>query len=106
MTRRAMTQLGVALSNQSVQIPLGTRIHVNSSNGFSASFLNLTTNGLRVSSNRTNANGELLDFWRTPYLIEMTVQTNCQIRSAGKNGKFGDADDLIFDVSKQDFVKP
>jgi hypothetical protein len=45
---------------------------------------------------RTNNTGELLDPWGTPYRIEIG-ETNFLISSAGKDGKWGDKDDYIFD---------
>jgi len=57
-------------------------------------------------SERTNSQGEVLDYWRTPYQIEILAQTNFIVRSAGPNKKFGDADDIIFNSVSNDFVKP
>ena len=57
-------------------------------------------------SDRTNAQGELFDLWKTPYQIEILEQTNFIVRSAGPNKKFGDADDIIFNSSSNGFVKP
>ena len=48
----------------------------------------------------------LQDYWGTPYRIEIVVQTNYVIRSAGKNRTFGDKDDITFDSVKHGFVKP
>jgi hypothetical protein len=59
-----------------------------------------------LNSYRTNANGEFLDAWQTPYKIEILSQTNFIIRSAGKDKIFGDADDIIFNSVSNDFVKP
>ena len=55
---------------------------------------------------RTNVLGEVLDIWQTPYRIELVGPTNFIVRSAGKNQKFGDADDIIFNSASNDFVKP
>ena len=96
MTRRDIVEISSAISNQTGIGHFETGIHVNSSNSFSASFLSFTTDAIRVDRNRTNSNGELLDFWGTPYRIEITVQTNYIIRSAGKDTNFDDADDIIF----------
>lgn len=54
----------------------------------------------------TNAAGELVDFWQTPYRIELAGPTNFVICSAGKDKKFGDADDIIFNSVSNCFVKP
>jgi len=54
----------------------------------------------------TNASGELIDIWQTPYRIELEGPTNFVIHSAGKNQKFGDADDIVFNSASNDFVKP
>jgi len=54
----------------------------------------------------TNAAGEVLDIWRTPYRIELAGPTNFVIHSAGRNQKFGDADDIVFNSLSNDFVKP
>ena len=59
-----------------------------------------------VGSRGVGTNGELLDPWKTPYRIEFIAQTNFVIRSAGPDQKFGDKDDIVFDGSKSDFVKP
>ena len=48
----------------------------------------------------------MLDVWGTPYRIEITIQTNYIIRSAGKDGTFGDKDDIFFDSLKNEFVQP
>jgi hypothetical protein len=55
---------------------------------------------------RTNASGELIDFWQTPFQIKSVEQTNFIIRSAGPNKIFGDKDDIIFNSVSDDFVKP
>lgn len=66
-----------------------------------------TTNKYQYSfTSYTNASGELIDIWQTPYRIELIGPTNFIIRSAGKNQKFGDADDIIFNSVSNDFVKP
>jgi hypothetical protein len=61
---------------------------------------------LRNYFDRTNAQGELIDLWRTSIKIEHTFLSNVIIRSAGPDRKLGNRDDLVFDVSKDDFVKP
>ena len=55
---------------------------------------------------RTNTSGETVDIWDTPYQIELVGRTNFIIRSAGKNCRFGDKDDIIFKSVSNDFVKP
>ena len=45
-------------------------------------------------SSHTNASGEALDFWGTPYHLERSDGTNFVVTSAGKNKTFGDADDV------------
>jgi hypothetical protein len=54
----------------------------------------------------TNATGEVIDIWQTPYRIELVGRTNFVVRSAGKDKIFGDADDIIFNSVSNDFVKP
>jgi len=54
----------------------------------------------------TNAAGEVVDIWRTPFRIELVGQTNFVIRSAGQNHTFGDKDDIVFNSISNDFVKP
>jgi hypothetical protein len=54
----------------------------------------------------TNSQGEVVDYWKTPFQVENVVQTNFIIRSAGPNKIFGDADDIIFNSASNDFVKP
>jgi hypothetical protein len=67
----------------------------------------LTTNKYRGISftTHTNALGELIDIWQTPFQIKLAGETNFIISSAGPNKKFGDADDIIFN-SVSNFVKP
>ena len=55
---------------------------------------------------KTNASGEMIDIWQTPYRIELVGRTNFVISSAGKNRKFGDKDDIVFNSASNDFVKP
>jgi hypothetical protein len=54
----------------------------------------------------TNSQGEIVDYWKKPFQIEIATQTNFIIRSAGPNQKFGDADDIVFNSVSNDFVKP
>ena len=54
----------------------------------------------------TNATGDLIDIWQTPYQIELAGPTNFVVRSAGKDLKFGDSDDIVFNGALNDFVKP
>jgi len=49
----------------------------------------------------TNAAGEALDMWGTPYQIQIVHGTNFVIRSAGKNCILGDKDDVVFDGSEK-----
>ena len=55
---------------------------------------------------RTNSQGELLDFWKTPIQFEVVAPTNVIIRSAGPNRKFGNKDDIILNSASSSFVKP
>jgi hypothetical protein len=57
-------------------------------------------------SERFNSKGEILDYWKMPFQIEILAQTNIIIRSAGPNRQFNDKDDIVFDSTKNDFVKP
>lgn len=68
----------------------------------------LITNKYRGISftTRTNALGEAIDIWQTPFQIKSVEQTNFIICSAGPNKIFGDADDIIFNSVSNDFVKP
>ena len=50
----------------------------------------------------TNAAGEVIDIWQTPYQIKLVGQTNFNISSAGPNKKFGDADDIIFNSASNE----
>jgi len=54
----------------------------------------------------TNTSCELVDPWQTPYRIELVGRTNFIFRSAGKNLKFGDKDDIVFSSVSNDFVEP
>jgi hypothetical protein len=49
---------------------------------------------------------EMVDPWGTRYQIDFFQQTNFVIRSAGKDRKFGNADDIIFNSISNNFVKP
>jgi hypothetical protein len=42
----------------------------------------------------TNATGAFIDPWQTPYEIKTHSTNSVSIRSAGKNKRFGDADDI------------
>lgn len=55
---------------------------------------------------RTNSQGELLDFWKTPFQFEKLGLTNVIIRSAGPNQRFGNKDDIVFHSVSNNFVKP
>jgi hypothetical protein len=57
-------------------------------------------------TSRTNASGEVVDIWQTPFQITFVKQTNFIVRSAGPNSKFGDANDIVFNSVSRDFVKP
>jgi hypothetical protein len=59
-----------------------------------------------LNPGRTNSDGVMVDPWKSPYQIQFIDQTNFLIRSAGKNAKFGDVDDIIFNSVSNDFVKP
>jgi hypothetical protein len=54
-----------------------------------------------LNPRKTNASGEMLDMWSTPYRIEIAGQTNTVMRSAGPNRRFGDKDDIVFDRTNQ-----
>jgi hypothetical protein len=53
-----------------------------------------------------NQAGELLDPWGTPFAINFLSTNSFIISSAGKDKKFGDKDDIIFNSISNDFVKP
>lgn len=55
---------------------------------------------LYVSGSDTNASGEFVDPWQTPYQIVFDSTNHFTIRSAGKNKRFGDDDD--FKLSSQE----
>jgi hypothetical protein len=54
----------------------------------------------------TNASGEVVDVWDMPYRTELVASTNFIIRSAGKNRRLGDKDDIVFNSVSNDFVNP
>jgi hypothetical protein len=54
---------------------------------------------------QTNAQGEAIDRWQSPFQIQI-AGTNFVIRSAGPDKITGDADDLIFNSAANDFVTP
>lgn len=43
-----------------------------------------------------NPAGELLDPWKTPYLIKIGADGDVRIRSAGEDKVFGTKDDMVF----------
>jgi len=48
---------------------------------------------------------DYFDPWATPYQIVSKFQTNLTISSAGRNKRFGDEDDWIFDLAVGDFLQ-
>jgi hypothetical protein len=56
---------------------------------------------------RTNINGEFLDAWGSPYVIQIYSRTNVLIKSAGPDGKWGDQDDyvLLYDGRNAGFIQ-
>jgi len=51
---------------------------------------------LQVDACHLDAKGRLCDIWCTPYQYTSKGVQAYQIISAGRNGKFGDADDILF----------
>lgn len=49
---------------------------------------------------------EYVDPWGTPFRIEIGQGSNFVIRSAGKNGEFGDGNDLVLHSSSNNLVNP
>ena len=49
---------------------------------------------------------EMTDPWGTPYVISFSSTNSFIVSSAGKDKKFGDADDIIYNSVSNDFVKP
>jgi hypothetical protein len=47
-----------------------------------------------------------VDPWGTPYAINFLSTNSFIISSAGKDKKFGDTDDIIYNSVSNDFVKP
>lgn len=62
-----------------------------------------STNAPSFKPHWTNAVGEALDMWGTPYRVTIVGQTHFVIRSAGKNEFFGDKDDVVYDSSNNGF---
>jgi hypothetical protein len=100
LTRTEEREIASVLSQHASKIGGVTNV------GGSWAFQALVSTSSFSSSDRTNTSGEILDFWDMPYRIELVGRTNFIIRSAGKNRKFGDADDIIFNSVSNDFVKP
>ena len=73
---------------------------------FQAVFGTNGTDNLNYHSEQTNSQGQVLDCWKTPYQIKILTRTNFVVTSAGPDGIFGDADDIIFNGISNDFVKP
>jgi hypothetical protein len=55
---------------------------------------------------RTNGLGEFVDVWGTPYEVRSEGPGRLAIRSAGADGQFGDADDIVYDSVANSFVNP
>jgi hypothetical protein len=78
----------------------------NISTGFLLDSFQSTDKFVYSFARRTNAAGEPVDIWQTPYRIGLLNPTNFIIHSAGKNQKFGDADDIVFNGASNAFVNP
>lgn len=63
-----------------------------------------TNNDVFIEAAKTNAAGEILDSWGSPYKIQIDNGTHIVIRSPGKNRIPGDADDVVYDSAIHDFV--
>ena len=57
-------------------------------------------------ASRTNALGQVIDIWQTPFQINLAGETHFIVSSAGPNLMFGDTDDIIFNGISNGFVKP
>ena len=55
---------------------------------------------------RMNKGDELRDIWDTPYRFNFASNSTIAVSSAGKNGSFGDEDDLVVCVSLDDTKFP
>jgi type II secretory pathway pseudopilin PulG len=55
---------------------------------------------------RNYSTNDYVDPWGTPYRIEVESEINFVIRSAGKNGEFGDRDDQFFDGAATNLANP
>jgi len=49
---------------------------------------------LKVHPRSISADGAFVDPWKTPYEIKVSSTNSVSVRSAGKNKRFGDADDV------------
>jgi hypothetical protein len=103
ITRVEANQIASALKQRAAEV--GGLTNIENSLIFQAVF---GTNGLHRDyyAKRTNSQGEVLDWWKTPYQIDILDRTNFVIRSAGPNRTFGDKDDIIFNSVSNDVVKP
>jgi hypothetical protein len=106
ITRLDLERMGAAIGQDPLSGHADAPIRIDATNVLSTSHHRFTMDSARLGADQTNTNGDLLDAWGTPYRVSVTVQTNFIFRSAGKNGKFGDQDDIIFDSLKKEFVKP
>jgi type II secretory pathway pseudopilin PulG len=61
---------------------------------------------LKLDASSTNAQGELIDLWGTPYRFAFNSTNSFTITSAGSNRAFGDNDDIVFDSNSNPPVKP
>ena len=103
ITRFEAKQISSGLKQRAADV--GGLTNIDNSLIFQAIF---GTNGLHRDyySERTNSQGEVLDWWKTPYQVQIFDRTNFVVRSAGPNRKFGDMDDIVFNSVSNGFVKP
>ena len=59
-----------------------------------------------LGTGRTNTGGKVIDPWGTPFQIQIVGRGNFVVRSAGRNRRFGDKDDLVFDSVSNAKTKP
>ena len=61
---------------------------------------------LNIKVNQLNSDKEYLDPWGTPFAINFSSTNSFVVSSAGKDKIWGDKDDIIFNSTSNDFVKP
>jgi hypothetical protein len=95
-TRNEEEQLGAAIAQYAVVFK---NYPTNDNAGLTKNLTGDNPQQLRLinlSASSTNAAGQMVDVWGTPYQFAFQSTNSFSITSAGENLTFGDADDVVF----------